>query len=175
MLFRRVAAAFGLVVAVLASQAPEFTQQYRQRLGGAIDELQAMIARFDTEASGQSLSREQGIERLKANGDPLAQGRGEALDEAVERADRLVRQRDAFRTAGPLSQYAILAEDLDAGIARQTTVDYRPAAPLTFSGLVAAVLGFFVGWLGIHLVALPLRRRPRAIVAAEPNPPPIGA
>lgn len=159
MLFRRVAAAVGLVAAALASQAPEYTQQYRQRLGGAIDELQAMIARFDSEAADQSLTREQGITRLKDNGDPLAQGRGAALDEAVVRADRLTRQRDAFRTAGPISQYAILMERFDPGLARRTVGDYQPAAPLTLAGLIAAMLGFAVGWLGTHVAAVPFRRR----------------
>lgn len=33
--------------AVLFSQAPEFAQQYRQRLGGAIDELTTSIQSFD--------------------------------------------------------------------------------------------------------------------------------
>ena len=161
MLYRRFAAAIGLVVAALASQAPEFTQQYRQRLGGALDELQTMISRFDSEAADQSLTREQGIVRLKDNADPLAQGRGAALDEAVARADRLARQRDAFRTAGPLSQYTILLEDFDSGLARRTAGDYQPAAPLTLPGLIAAAIGFVLGWVGTHVSAVPFRRRSR--------------
>ena len=36
---RRLALAIGLVFAIIAAQAPEFAQQYRQRLGGALDEL----------------------------------------------------------------------------------------------------------------------------------------
>lgn len=166
MLYRRFAAGIGLVLAALASQAPEFTQQYRQRLGGALDELQTMIARFDSEAADQSLTREQGIARLRSNSDPLAQGRGAALDEAVARADRLNRQRDAFRTAGPLSQYAILVEDFDPGLARRTAGDYQPAAPLSLPGLVAAAIGFLFGWLGTHIAAVPFRR-PRQQVSAH--------
>lgn len=158
MLYRRFAAAIGLVAAGLVSQAPEFTQQYRQRLGGALDELQAMVARFDTEVAGESLTRDQGIARLRSNADPLVQGRGAAVEEAVARADRLARQREAFRSAGPLSQYGVLLESFDLGLARRTAGDYQPAAPLTLSGLVAAVLGFVAGWLLSHLVALPFRR-----------------
>jgi len=44
-------------LALAGSQIPEFAQQYRQRLGGAIDELNRMIAQFDSEAAGQSLTR----------------------------------------------------------------------------------------------------------------------
>ena len=163
MILRRFAAAFALVIAALASQLPEFTQQYRQRLGGAIDELQTSIARFDGEAAGQSLTRQQGIERLKANDDPLVRDRGTAVDDAVTRVDRLTWQRDAFRTAGPVSQYAILAEGIDPGIARATVHDFAPAAPLTTAGLVAAVIGFAFGWLVTRLVAMPFRRRSRAM------------
>ena len=39
---RRLGLAIGLLVAAVASQAPEFAQQYRQRLGGAIDEINRM-------------------------------------------------------------------------------------------------------------------------------------
>lgn len=170
MILRRFAAAFALLVAVLTSQLPEFTQQYRQRLGGAIDELQAMITRFDSEAAGQSLSRDQGIARLKSNVDPLAKDRGVAIDDAVSRADRLARQRDAFRTAGPVSQYAVLAEGLDGGIAEQTVRDYQPAAPLTAAGLVAAVIGFAIGWLITRVLALPFRHRRRTAPVAVAHP-----
>ena len=47
---RTVGLAFGLLGGLVASQAPEFGQQYRQRLGGAIDELNRVVARFDEDA-----------------------------------------------------------------------------------------------------------------------------
>lgn len=164
MLYRRFAVAVGLLVAVLASQAPEFTQQYRQRLGGALDELEAAVSRFDREAADQSLTRDEGVARLRSSPDPLVQGRGGEIEDTVARADRLSRQRDAFRTAGPISQYAILAENFDAGLARRTAGDFQPAAPLTIAGITAAILGFLGGWLGAHGIAMPLSRRRR-----EPN------
>ena len=161
MLFRRFAAAIALLVAGLASQLPEYTQQYRQRLGGAIDELTAMIEHFDADAASQSLSREQGIARLKANRDPLAQGRGADVDATIQRADRLERQRDAFATAGPLSQYAVLVESFDPGIAARAYADFQPAIPVTISGFIAAAFGLLFGWLTIHVLAWPFRRHRR--------------
>ena len=172
MLFRRFAAAIALVVAGLVSQLPEYTQQYRQRLGGAIDELVAMVTQFDREATAQSLTREQGIQRLEQSSDPLVQGRGSAIEGSAERIDRLSRQRDAFRTAGPVSQYAVLAESLDTGIAQRTLTDFEPALPVTAAGLIAAVLGFAIGWVLTHLAATPFRRRPRpreTAVALQPR------
>ncbi len=53
---RTVGLAFGLLGGLVASQAPEFAQQYRQRLGGAIDELNRVVdaLRRDARATGQS-------------------------------------------------------------------------------------------------------------------------
>ncbi|WP_163484869.1 DUF2937 family protein, partial [Escherichia coli] len=48
----RVVRTFGLALAILvgivAAQAPEFAQQYAQRLGGAVDELRRQIASLDS-------------------------------------------------------------------------------------------------------------------------------
>ena len=159
MLFRRFALAIGLVLAALASQLPEFTQQYRQRLGGALDELRTMVAQFDRDAADQSLTPDQAVARLSGSADPLVQGRGRAAAEVASRAARLQRQREAFATSGPLSEYAVLAEDFDTEIARHALSDFRPALPVTTGGFVAAALGFLVGWTLTHLAGRPLRRR----------------
>ena len=53
LLLRRLALAIGLVCGLLGTQAPEFAQQYRQRLAGAVDELSRVVATFDAEARGQ--------------------------------------------------------------------------------------------------------------------------
>ena len=45
-----IAAAAG---ALTASQLPEFAQQYRQRLGGALEELRQVVADFDADAERQ--------------------------------------------------------------------------------------------------------------------------
>ena len=159
MIFRRFALAVGLLFAALGSQLPEFTQQYRQRLGGAIDEMAAVIARFDDESGAQSLTRDQGVARLKSNGDVLAQQRGASIEDLVARKERLERQRLSFAASGPLSQYAVLAEDFDPLIARQAAADYEPAVPVTVAGFVSAAVGLLVGWFLMHVLTLPVRRR----------------
>jgi Protein of unknown function (DUF2937) len=50
MLLRRLALAVGVVCGLIATQAPEFAQQYRQRLAGAVDELSRVVKTFDAEA-----------------------------------------------------------------------------------------------------------------------------
>jgi hypothetical protein len=64
MLSRTLSLAIGLLCAIAAAQLPELAQQYRQRLGGAIDEVRVIVERFDTDAATNQLNREQALTRL---------------------------------------------------------------------------------------------------------------
>lgn len=158
---RRLAFAIGLLCALIGSQLPEFAQQYRQRLGGALDELRRIIAQFDSEAEEQSLTRAQGVERLKGNADALARGRALALEEDVDRADRLGRQQEAFQTAGPVARLATLIENFDPTTATQAIRDFEPAVPVTIESFIVAGVALALGVSATHLVAWPIRRRLR--------------
>ena len=166
MLARRLATAIGLLLAVVFSQVPEFVQQYRQRLGGAVDELKRIVAQFDAEASAQSLSRDAGIARLRANADPLAQARGADLHIALDRERRLDAQDRAFETAGPLGRYWVFVERLDPELASRTYAVYRPAVPVTAPGFAAAAVGFVAGYGAVRAMAAPFGRRRGNAVAA---------
>ena len=167
MLLRRLAIAIGLLCALLGSQFPEFAQQYRQRLGGALDELNRMVAQFDAEVAGQSLNRAQGLDRLEKNDDPLARERGAAIAGDIGRAERLQRQQDALKSAGPLTRVAALAENFDAPTLRQAVADYEPAVPVTIEALIIGAIGLLIGWSATHLIAWPVRRRRARRLAAR--------
>ncbi len=167
MLARRLAVAIGLLLAVVFSQAPEVVQQYRQRLGGAIDELNRAIALFDAEAQAQALSRDAGIDRLRANADPLVRARGIDIRGDVERQRRLEAQDRAFEAAGPVGRYWVFVERFDPELASRTYAIYQPAVPVTAAGFAAAAVGFVAGYGGTRLLAAPFgRRRKRDVVAA---------
>jgi hypothetical protein len=161
LLIRRLALAIGVLFALAGSQLPEFAQQYRQRLGGAIDELNRMITQFDSEVAAESLTRAQGVDRLKANPDSLAQERGAAIESDVDRAARLTRQQQAFRIGGPLTRLASLIENFDPATASQAIRDYEPAVPITFEAFVVGGVALVFGWAATHLCAWPIRRRLR--------------
>ena len=57
MFARRLALAIAVLAELIGSQGPEFTQQYRQRLGGALEELNRIVAEFDAEAGRENLTR----------------------------------------------------------------------------------------------------------------------
>jgi hypothetical protein len=158
---RRLALAIGLLFAVIGAQWPEFAQQYRQRLGGALDELNRMIAEFDSQAQSQSLTREQGLERLELNDDPLARQRADAVNEEIDRAGRLARQKEAFADAGAVNRLVTLVENFDAATMAQAWRDFEPALPVTGEAFIIGGAALVVGWSLTHVVAWPIRRRMR--------------
>src|SRR5208283_706846 len=101
---RRLALAIALIAGLLGSQGPEFAQQYRQRIGGALDELKRIVARFDDETAKENMTRSEGLRRLHTNRDTLARQRGEDMTAIIARADRLQEQLSAMSSAGPLSR-----------------------------------------------------------------------
>ena len=158
---RRFALAVAVLAGLIGSQAPEFAQQYRQRLGGAVEELNRMIAEFDAEVRAENLTRAEGLSRLETNADPLARERGEDMAEAIDRAKRLSEQLQALTAGGPLTRLYVVARDFDPEIAKSALDAYEPAAPLTLGALAAAGLAGFWGWAATHLIAWPFRRRSR--------------
>ena len=61
MIVRAITLAGGLAVGAGTSQFPEFSQQYAQRLGGAVDALSEVVADFDTSAVAEGLSRSEAL------------------------------------------------------------------------------------------------------------------
>ena len=168
MLANKIALAIALGAAVIGSQGPEFAQQYRQRAGGALDELKWSVALFDAETASEGLTRSAGIKRLEADGEPLAQKRGQDMEQTIARSDRLEAQLAAMETAGPLKRLTLMATEIDPVIAGRTLHAFELATPLTVEALMTAGAAGLLGWAATYIVAWPLRRRfrPRAQAAA---------
>jgi hypothetical protein len=158
-LLRRIALAVGLLCGLLATQAPEFAQQYRQRLAGAVDELARVVARFDAEAGAEQMTPEAAIARLEANPDTLARERGADMAEDKARLARLQYALSASAEGGALRRLAGLLKSYDPAIARRAWADFEPAVPTSFEALAVGLVGWALGWAGAHLLAWPVRRR----------------
>jgi len=154
----------GLLGGVAASQGPEYSQQYRQRLGGAIDELQRVIARFEADAQANGETQGTAIARLRANPDELVNRQGTAMQGNVERLERLRSHQEAMMQAGPFACIALMLRDGDQDVMEAVYRDFEPAMPVTEEGILSAAAGFVAVWGGILLLAGFLRslfRRPR--------------
>ena len=117
MFVRRLALAIALLAGLIGSQGPEFAQQYRQRLGGAVEELNRIVAEFNAEVQSENLTPAEGLSRLDQSADPLVRQRGEDMVETIDRDNRLREQLQGMIAAGPLTRLYVMAKDFDPHIA----------------------------------------------------------
>ncbi len=162
-MIRTLSMAAGIAGAVGFSQFPEFTQQYMQRLSGAVDELRAIVLAFDATAASAGMTREEALADL--DGSAFQSDLQTALAGQINRYEALSADYSALRQADPLARLAQLHRFTDPDLARRTWEDFRPAVPASTDGLMFAGIGFAGGWLGLGLLfallARLFRRRPR--------------
>jgi len=165
MIVRAITLAGGLAGAAGLSQFPEFSQQYTQRLGGAVDELSRVVAGFDTDASALGLSRAAALEEL-ASGSEMGRARAQTVSATIARHARLSADLAALQDAGPFTRAYELRRFSDPEIAARAWQAYKPAVPMSFEGAVFAGAGLLggMGLMGGLLAGLGglLRRGRRA-------------
>lgn len=158
---RILALAGGIAGAVTLSQFPEFSQQYVQRLSGAVDELRAVTFAFDTTARVAGMSRD---EALDAMGGTEFQNRlRDDMAGRISRYERLDADYRVLAAAMPLERLGQFWHFRDADLVQRTWDDFKPAVPVTTEGLTFAGIGFASGWLLLSLLVglllSPFRRR----------------
>ncbi|SHO62997.1 Protein of unknown function [Pseudoxanthobacter soli DSM 19599] len=138
-------------VGIVFSQAPEFGQQYRQRLGGALAELKTVVADFDADAKRNDLDRKQALDQMRISSDLFIQDRAASMERTIHRYDDLSAQDQAYRTSGPFGRVAAIATHYDPALVDGTLDDFEPAVPVTIEGFVAAGAGFFLALIAMAL------------------------
>lgn len=145
------------------SQVPEFAQQYRQRIGGAVDELRTFVERFDADAASEHLTREAALQRHLTSADELFRKRGLSMQETIHRLDRLSTQQEIMASDSAFVRIVSLATAADRDLARKTLDIYEPAVPVTTEGGIMALIGGLVGWLLARLFGAPKRMLDRRL------------
>lgn len=148
MIMRAVGLLVAIAAGVVASQVPEFAQQYRQRLGGAVDELARVIETFDRDAAAAGTDRTGGIALMARNDESLVRSQAVAMAETIIRHDRLSEQLAAFESSPPFVRLTKFFEDFDRPLIESTLRTFEPAVPATAEGAVFAVTGF----LGVAVI-----------------------
>jgi len=160
----------GIGLGLTVSQFPEFAQQYAQRLGGAVDELAIITARFDTAASEAGLTRPEALVRYRSSGDDFIEGQGADMEAVFVRYEQLKDQLAAIESATATERLINFGAYFDPEIASRTLDAYEPAVPATAEGVLYTAGGALAGY---GLVALLLsgfarlfrrRGRPEAAV-----------
>jgi hypothetical protein len=146
-----------LIVMILGgvafSQAPEFAQQYRQRLGGAIDELTVLIQDFDAQANHEGLDRQSALNTYAGSQEAFLRNQGEGMRRRFERYEDLTGQLTELMTASPILRPVVLARHLDAATFASTWRDFVPAVPVSVAGAIWAVIGIMFALIAAFLVA----------------------
>ena len=167
MILRALTFVGGLSGAVGLSQFPEFSQQYIQRLGGAVDELTRVVAEFDEDAAAVGLSREAALVDL-ATGGRMGAAQAETMVETINRKQRLEADLDLLQGTSAFQRAGLIPHLSDPEIAARTWDSYKPAVPATLPGGVFALVGYVFGSIligvALRVLALPwrLQRRKRS-------------
>lgn len=161
MLARVLTLSVALVSGTATSQLPEFAQQYRQRMGGAIDALEVVKADFVADAAATNRSVSAALAHMAQSGDEFVQLRGESIERSLERLDALRAQQLAMTGAAAFERVWIFLKEPDTQLSKATWDDFEPAVPVTAEGGVLAGLGFAAGLFALRMIGLaaPVRRR----------------
>jgi hypothetical protein len=155
----------GLVSGATLSQAPEFVQQYSQRLGGRVDELRGFVERFDADATAAGLTRVQALGEYQTQPSRFVTMRGQDAAATIVRYETYQRQLSALQGAGPFARLGVFVRDMQPEIADATWQDYQPAVPVTLEGVAHAGVGFAVGAFLTGLIGSLFGRRRRRRMA----------
>lgn len=167
MFFRAFAFVLALVAGMISSQVPEFAQQYRQRLGGAIDELARILTHFDEDAARSGYDRQAALAVMTRNDERLVRDQATRMRDNIERYGKLVAQQEAFTNAGPFGRLAAFFREFDRPLVENTVHDFEPAIPTTIEGVVFAGGGFLVLYIVLHGTRLLFRRPQRSFRRSE--------
>ena len=150
----------GFAGGLVGSQFPEFSQQYLQRLGGAVDALEDVVADFDASAEAVGLDRGAALEQMR--GTPFMERRRIDMTRTFARYDALSRDLAMLQNEGPFMRAYRLPHMTDSDIARAAWAVYRPAVPLTFAGMTftatGAALAAVLGWALLRMLLWPFGR-----------------
>lgn len=150
--------ACGIAGALSLSQAPEFAQQYRQRLGGALEELARIVVEFDEDAAKNNLSRDDALATYAQSGEQFLKDRGERMKTTIVRMETLAAQARWFEALPPAAKPVALARGYDETLMAGLWRDFKPAVPLTLDGALWAGGGFLAASGLFMLVTMPFQR-----------------
>ncbi|MBW4982988.1 DUF2937 family protein [Mameliella sp. CS4] len=165
MFLRVVTLAAGLTGAAGLSQFPEFSQQYMQRLGGAVDELSRQVTRYEGDAARMGMQLDGYLAALAEEGE-MARTQAGNMASDIARHERLSAALAQLEGAGPFMRAKLAFEVLpDSEVAKRALETFKPAVPATFEGAIFAGAGFLAGWAALALAFSILRRSWRIMTA----------
>ncbi|WP_298843296.1 DUF2937 family protein [uncultured Roseobacter sp.] len=159
MILRAAIFAVSLSGALGAAQFPAFSQQYLQRLGGAVDALDQVVADFDASAAALGLTRDAALAQM--TGSAFVEARRVDMQRTFERHAALSADLVVLSGHGPFMRAYHAARLTDAEVARGAWSAFRPSLPLTPATALFAMAGFLLSWAVLRLLFMLLPGWPR--------------
>ena len=155
-----------LVIGVVAAGCiPSFIAQYRQRIGGQLDQVLQDIAPFQAIANQfHHGSLQELIQYHLASADATFHDEGTAIQAMVDSAEQLRQALEALNT-DLFHQLVYLLTKADPLIARATWEIFSPSFNLTSESVVFALVVGFVIWLVFLAVWMLIDRLTRILLA----------
>jgi Protein of unknown function (DUF2937) len=139
-----------VAAAIAGGLIPGYIAQYRQRLGGRLDQARLDLAPWQHIADQYHHGDlAQLIQYHLASRDPTFHDEGSVIQALVQTVQRLQLAVDALQTT-LLRQIAYLSTHADPELARATYHDWIPTFALSLEGLLFAVLFALLIWLLFH-------------------------
>ena len=161
MILRALVLSGGLAGGAVTSQFPEFSQQYLQRLGGAVDALHEVVSDFDASAQAVGLTRDTALAQM--TGTDFMDRRRQDMAATFARYETLSTALTQREGQGPFMRAYHMPQMRDRKIAAAAWEVFEPALPLNFAGVVFAGFGFLLGALGLavlyKIIVFPFRTR----------------
>lgn len=157
----------GLAGAALLSQFPAFHQQYLQRIGGTLDEVNRQVEALDARAADQGMKRYDYIRRFLNSSDASVRSEGFYLENLLARQIRIRQSINKLRDAPATMQLPILVQYVDMDTAERVMDDFAPSLTLSTTGLIYAGAGFGTGFLGTGFLTVFVPRRRRRTAQAK--------
>ncbi|MFK7763044.1 MAG: DUF2937 family protein [Roseobacter sp.] len=149
MILRTIVLALGLCGALVAAQFPAYSQQYLQRLGGAVAALDKVVADFDHSAAAQGMTRSAALAQMR--GTAFVDARRLDMQRTFARHTRLRADLALLEGHGPFMRAYFAARLTDREIATGAFAAFRPALPLSFAGALFAFFGFLVTVAAVNM------------------------
>ena len=154
--------ALSLLSALLFAQIPELIQQYRQRIGGAADELNVIVRNFDEDSRRSGFDRAGAFGLRKKNPERLVREQGQRMEDYTGRLERPNSQQSVLANGVTLAAVLSVAFDYDAQIMSQARAAFTPAFPLTLTSVIFAIIGFILCYGPLLLLSSIFGSRERA-------------
>lgn len=130
---------------IFGVQAPEFMQQYIQRLSGHLDEAKYQLQQFqsiaDLQFNGDLMVM---IERYQTNADTAIIQTGNVIGAMVERVSIFESQLNQLQTSNYTNQLYYFIQQIDIPMAKATLNNFQLAVPLTIGALSTGVIFAFI-------------------------------